>query len=382
MATLKVADFPTSAVLDQVDVRVGISHTNVGDLSLFIVSPDGTRVPLALNRGGTSDDLNVTFSDDALTAIGSAPTPLNGTYKPEDFLANFAGKTGTAVNGVWRLEAVNAGGTVGTINNFQLALRAGSVLGLLPGPIPDNAVATALVDVAGFAPGEGIDTVEVFVDATHPKSAQLVFTLVAPDGTRVKLADANGGATGANYTGTIFSDSATRGIGDAPPFGLTTYAPFTGRFRPIEPLSILKGKAPNGTWKLEARDTVSGDVGTLDDFSLRIRTRPVFASADTPKPIPNPTTTPVTSSIVVSGFSATDPDRRRECRCEHQTSPGQQPPGHAGRARTACAFRLSPTFRSPSSTASISSPGSTTRRPPPSTPAPRPTPAGSGPSSH
>jgi subtilisin-like proprotein convertase family protein len=313
VATLHVADFPTTAVLDQVEAQVGIDYPSVGNLALYLVGPDGTRVPLAVNQGGLTANVSATFRDDAPTPVGSAAN-LIGDFQPEEPLANFAGKTGAAVNGIWRLEVVNAGVLPGLVNNFQLALRAGAVLGLLPGPIPDGAVATALVEVSGYAPGETVDQVEVFVDATHPDLTQLELTLVAPDGARVRLAELPAGApagvfSGANLTGTIFTDQASRGIADTPPTALGTYAPFTGRFRPIEPLASLRGRNPNGTWKLEVRDKVSGEVGTLDGFALRLRTRPEFAATDTPKAIPNPSPapTPISSSITISGYDPADP---------------------------------------------------------------------------
>lgn len=306
VATLNVTDFPTGDILDEVDVLVSINHPNTSQLTLVLAGPDGTRVFLSDGVGvAGANFLGTIFSDSAVTNLDAGTAPYTGLHRPDEPLAAFAGKSGAAVNGVWRLEVVNNGPSTGTINNFQLALRSGAVLGLLPGPIPDAAIATALIDVTGLPAGEVIDDVEVYVSALHPKAAQLAFTLVAPDGTRITLADGNGGDN-PDFIGTIFSDSASRAINDTPPAPLTTFAPFTGRFRPLTPLAGLKGKLPNGTWKLEVQDKVAGDTGTLESFELRIRTRPRFTSADVPKGIPNPGVVTSTLLVPLGAFAPTD----------------------------------------------------------------------------
>jgi hypothetical protein len=48
--------------------------------------------------------------------------------------------------------------------------------------------------------------------------------------------------------------------------------PFAGRFQPREALSALDGEDPNGVWKLEVRDRLTGDTGTLNSWSLALAT--------------------------------------------------------------------------------------------------------------
>jgi hypothetical protein len=73
------------------------------------------------------------------------------------------------------------------------------------------------------------------------------------------------GGSGDNFTGTIFDDQATTAIASGTP-------PFTGRFRPAQPLSALLGEDPNGTWSLEITDFFQQDQGTLTAWSIRVRT--------------------------------------------------------------------------------------------------------------
>lgn len=70
-----------------------------------------------------------------------------------------------------------------------------------------------------------------------------------------------------NYTNTIFDDEALFSIKEGD-------APFTGRFRPIEPyrLSAFDGEDSFGPWKLQIYDMWDWDTGTLDSFELIITT--------------------------------------------------------------------------------------------------------------
>jgi subtilisin-like proprotein convertase family protein len=104
--------------------------------------------------------------------------------------------------------------------------------------------------------------VDVALSITHPADGELVLTLVAPNGTRVLLANQLGSG-GQNYTGTIFDDEAATPITTGSP-------PFTGRFRPQQSLSALDGNQANGTWKLEIQDIGAGTVGTLGSWSLTL----------------------------------------------------------------------------------------------------------------
>ncbi len=69
------------------------------------------------------------------------------------------------------------------------------------------------------------------------------------------------GGTGQNFIGTIFSDSAAISI-------IEGSAPFTGKFRPINPLSHLNGLSMEGNWVLKIYDGVSGNEGILKAWSI------------------------------------------------------------------------------------------------------------------
>ncbi|MBN8586189.1 MAG: T9SS type A sorting domain-containing protein [Ignavibacteria bacterium] len=79
----------------------------------------------------------------------------------------------------------------------------------------------------------------------------------------VKLFNRTGGS-GDNFIGTIFNDSAAISIGNA-------NAPFTGQFKPHNPLSVFNGSFnASGYWSLYISDTATGDTGFLKAWCLSI----------------------------------------------------------------------------------------------------------------
>jgi uncharacterized repeat protein (TIGR01451 family) len=98
--------------LSRIAVALYITHTFDSDLVLQLVSPDGTTNLLAANLGGSgqnyglacADAYRTVFDDLATNSILSGIAPFVGTFQPEQPLSVFANKTGTNVNGVWRLQ--------------------------------------------------------------------------------------------------------------------------------------------------------------------------------------------------------------------------------------------------------------------------------------
>jgi subtilisin-like proprotein convertase family protein len=108
----------------------------------------------------------------------------------------------------------------------------------------------------------------------HTYDEDLRISLIAPDQTRVILAEYLGGS-GDDYLNTVFDDDAPTSIFEAS-------SPFTGTFRPQEPLALFGGRQAQGVWKLQIQDVYSEDGGTLrawgDDASLALCNRSPDAS--------------------------------------------------------------------------------------------------------
>jgi subtilisin-like proprotein convertase family protein len=100
----------------------------------------------------------------------------------------------------------------------------------------------------------------VRIDFSHTFVEDLDAILFAPDGASVVLFSNIGGGN-ADFTDTVFDDEAADPIGSGA-------APFTGAFRPEEPLANLFAGSGNGTWRIEVTDSAGGDVGTINEWEL------------------------------------------------------------------------------------------------------------------
>ncbi len=96
----------------------------------------------------------------------------------------------------------------------------------------------------------------------HTWDMDLDIYLVSPAGTEVELTSDNGGPKN-HYLGTTFDDEADISIVDG-------QAPFSGSYRPEEPLTAFDGEPAAGVWTLRIYDDNEDDEGTLDAWSLTV----------------------------------------------------------------------------------------------------------------
>jgi subtilisin-like proprotein convertase family protein len=127
-------------------------------------------------------------------------------------------------------------------------------------PISDHAWSHSSTVVSG-GPASIADAT-VTLNVTHTYTGDLEVWLTSPAGTPVSLAYHRGG-WGDNFTGTVFDDLAAISIASGS-------APFTGTFRPEQPLGTLAGEGADGTWILSVYDWAGGDVGTIDSWTLTL----------------------------------------------------------------------------------------------------------------
>jgi subtilisin-like proprotein convertase family protein len=134
--------------------------------------------------------------------------------------------------------------------------------------LPSVDVPQPLIDEASVKSELLVETVReildvnVTLDISHTFDADVNVFLISPSGTRVELFDDIGGFSD-NFTNTTLDDEAPTSIGSAS-------APFTGTFRPQQPLSLFDGENAIGTWILEVTDDASTDAGVLNSWSLAI----------------------------------------------------------------------------------------------------------------
>ncbi|MEI7555935.1 S8 family serine peptidase [Candidatus Chlorohelix sp.] len=133
----------------------------------------------------------------------------------------------------------------------------------VPKTVPDNTPGgiDSIVTVSGLS--GAVYAVRVKLGVTMTWDSDLVFKITSPDNTATTLISKRG-SNGANFTDTVLDDSAATAIS-------TGSAPFTGSYRPESPLSVYNGQTSNGIWTLHIVDGGSGDIATLDAWSIDIQ---------------------------------------------------------------------------------------------------------------
>src|SRR5206468_3860942 len=107
----------------------------------------------------------------------------------------------------------------------------------------------------------------------------LDITLMSPAGTIETLTSDNGGGSANVFAGTTWDDKANPG-GQVPYTsndGLATDQTYVNGVTatplvPEEALAAFNGENPTGTWTLTISDDAGGDVGTLNSWSVSVRT--------------------------------------------------------------------------------------------------------------
>lgn len=128
-------------------------------------------------------------------------------------------------------------------------------------------------------PQSTISKVVVRIDTvTHTWDGDLAFWLLSPTSQNIRIIGRVGGS-GDNFIGTILDDAASTPISSGS-------APFTGTYRPSNPMTSYNGNNPNGNWVLSIHDSAGGDSGTLRAWCLVITYSPVIGITQTIE-IPN-----------------------------------------------------------------------------------------------
>lgn len=209
------------------DVRINIAHTFVGDLRIRLSGPGGQTVTLVNRRGGAGDNFNNTrFDDAAPVAITAGSPPYNGSFRPETQLATYNGTTGA---GTWTLtiEDLRAGDT-GMLLSWGLDLvLTNDVFG--PFEVNDtNLIATTTdIDSSGSrtfnaAIGDGaFGLLDVDMFRFTAGSGTTISALAQPTGTSsnldliLRLFDVNGNEVAADKRRGSTSASLTYVVGAA-----------------------------------------------------------------------------------------------------------------------------------------------------------------------
>ena len=220
-------DIPNGTDIQSLSVKVDITHTYVGDLTLYLIGPDGTTVTLRNQTGGSSDDIHETYNVTAFNGKDAA-----GTWKLK-VVDNARYDTGTIDGWSLTIKATfssdNGGGSTPTLHTY--------VSSDTPIAIPDNDP-NGIESQIYVSDSATVTEFKVTVNITHTYRGDLKVVLYAPNGAYAVLADKEGGsADNIHQTWTITADG---------------------------------GLQIHGTWKLKVSDNYANDTGTLDNWKLEI----------------------------------------------------------------------------------------------------------------
>lgn len=215
-----------TGAIGKVAVSLYLTHTFDSDLTLQLISPDNTTNILAAHVGSSGDNfgsgcapdsLRTTFDDEALLPVGAGVPPFIGSFRPQFPLSTFNGKSGTNVNGTWKLNVIDSvGGDSGVLQCWSLLLYPAECLdggGSCPGAdlalalsdAPDPVVIGSnlvyTLNVTNFGPNTAKGTV-----LTHNLPASVVF--VSATTTRGSVSQ-TGGVVTANLGNMSLGSTAT-----------------------------------------------------------------------------------------------------------------------------------------------------------------------------
>jgi len=127
------------------DVKLTIRHTFDADLDVFLLAPDGRRVELFTDVGGSGNDfLDTILSDDATLPITGGSPPFTGRYRPEGSLDSLSVMD---MKGTWTLEVTDdANGDTGTIESWSLMIQCDPIPSPWANPCPADGAFCVPVD--------------------------------------------------------------------------------------------------------------------------------------------------------------------------------------------------------------------------------------------
>jgi subtilisin-like proprotein convertase family protein len=112
-----------------VTVTLDITHSFVGDLDAYLISPSGRQVELFTEVGGQYNDFHdLTLDDSASRSISTLDAddlPYTGSWRPEGLLSDFIGED---AGGTWTLQIRDtAFADQGTLNSWSLQISSGEI---------------------------------------------------------------------------------------------------------------------------------------------------------------------------------------------------------------------------------------------------------------
>jgi subtilisin-like proprotein convertase family protein len=117
-----VIEIPDHLTIRDLDVGINLTHSNIFDLQIFLVSPSDTGVCLNIYNIDeffvAEDYIGTIFDDEAELSIDEADSRFTGRFRPRDSLAAFNGED---AYGLWRLQIYDAYyADTGSLKDFSI----------------------------------------------------------------------------------------------------------------------------------------------------------------------------------------------------------------------------------------------------------------------
>ncbi len=242
-----------------------VSATLTSSSPDVIILQGSSTYPNVPSEGSAENDSLFSFFVSPTAICGDAlPFTLTVNYTgngPKPLVFNFSVATGRLSETLTRFayagppRLIPAGNAAGIDVTFDVAGFTGAIAKL-----------NFNIDGATCSAATGATTVGI----DHSFVGDLSLTLRSPSGRVVSLLSAPGGTgnSGNNFCKTVLDDSAATSIQAI----TAAQAPFTGTFRPRQPLAAFDGDNANGTWTLHATDAIIFDTGSVRAFSIDVGT--------------------------------------------------------------------------------------------------------------
>jgi gliding motility-associated-like protein len=161
--------------------------------------------------------------------------------------------------------------------------------------IPDND-SSGISSIITIDEAIYISDISISLNITHSYAGDLKISLKNPIGQEITLIE-NSDKEGENFTNTTFEDKATTSI-------MEGSAPFSGSFKPKDPLATYADTESLGDWRLTIIDVVEEDTGSLLNWKITING--IDHSSLASGVIPNQTIPKVTKAFSPNGDQTND----------------------------------------------------------------------------
>jgi len=236
-STLNVSGL-SGSFLD-LNVTFSLTHPAVGELSVFLFSPNFTRIQLVGNVGGNGDNFaNTTIDEQAIRDIAEGAAPFAGSFRPAQPLTPFYGPAWSSANGSWSLQVIdNAIGNVGTLTGWSLKIGTGTAE---PTAVSGPSGTYSFTNLAAGTYRVRETVMQNWVN-TRPASGSYEYTLT--ESQNVTYAHFGNNLARGSISGVKFYDFNSNGVqdvGDEPLAGWTIYldANRNGAFNAGEPSTL------------------------------------------------------------------------------------------------------------------------------------------------